>query len=182
MSWIRIEIQKRKAPKIVPKPVEHIDYEKIREITREVVSEGIGVQMANQRPSLTKEDIQEAICTANIQAGEGKNMMENERKTMERPSRFRAAAMAATNTIIPGLLAVFAVLACIGMWIEFKTALVHPLLEYIAYTVMFVGVIVVSVCCGIEAWKDDDENAIKHFNTNVALVALIVAFVALVKG
>ena len=44
------------------------------------------------------------------------------------------------------------------------------------------SIIFVSICGGVEAWRDNDENAIMHFNTNVALVALIVALVALVKG
>lgn len=104
------------------------------------------------------------------------------KKANKRPNRFRAAVMATANTMAPALLVLFSVLACIGMWIEFSTKPVHSILEYIAYTVMFIGIIVVSVCCGVEAWRDDDENAIMHFNTNVALVALIVAFVALVRG
>lgn len=107
---------------------------------------------------------------------------EEAKKSRKRPNRFRAAVMATANTMTPALLALFSVLACIGMWVEFSTEPMHSLLEYIAYTVMFIGIIVVSVCCGVEAWKDDDENAIMHFNTNVALIALIVALVALVKG
>lgn len=107
---------------------------------------------------------------------------EEVKKLKKRPNRFRAAVMAVANTMTPALLALFSVLASIGMWIEFSTKPMHSLLEYIAYTVMFIGIIIVSVCCGVEAWRDDDENAIMHFNTNVALVALIVAFAALVRG
>ena len=107
---------------------------------------------------------------------------EEMKKLKKRPNRFRAAAMAATNTMIPVLLALFAVLACVGMWIEFANAPVYELSTYIGNTALFIAIAVVSICCGIEAWKDDDENAIMHFNTNMALVALIVALVALVKG
>ena len=107
---------------------------------------------------------------------------EEVKKLKKRPNRFRAAAMATANTMIPVLLALFAVLACVGMWIEFANEPVHELSTYIGNTALFVAIAVVSICYGIEAWKDDDENAIMHFNTNVALVALIVALVALVKG
>ena len=107
---------------------------------------------------------------------------EEVKKLKKRPNRFRAAAMASANTMIPVLLALFAVLSCVGMWIEFANEPVHKLSTYIGNTALFVAIAVVSICCGIEAWKDDDENAIMHFNTNVALVALIVALVALVKG
>ncbi len=108
--------------------------------------------------------------------------LEEAKKLKERPNRIRAAAMAAANTMIPVLLALFAILACVGMWIEFANEPAHELSTYIGNTALFVAIAVVSICCGIEAWKDDDENAIMHFNTNVALVALIVALVALVKG
>lgn len=102
-------------------------------------------------------------------------------KIKKRPNKFRAAVMVAANAMIPVLILIFSVLACIGMWIEFATVPVHNLLDYITYTIMFAGIALVSICCSVEAWKDNDENAIMHFNTNVALVALIVAFVALVK-
>lgn len=105
---------------------------------------------------------------------------EEAKKLKKRPNRIRAAAMAAANTMIPVLLALFAVLACVGMWIEFANESVHGISTYMGNTALFIAIAVVSVCCGIEAWKDDDENAIMHFNTNVALVALIVALVALV--
>lgn len=107
---------------------------------------------------------------------------EEAKRIRKRPNRIRAAVMAIANTMISGLLALFSLLAFIGMWMEFVKEPTHSLPEYIIYTVIFVSIIVVSVCCGIEAWRDDDENAIMHFNTNVALVALIVALVALVKG
>lgn len=107
---------------------------------------------------------------------------EEAKKNKKRPNRFRAAAMAAANTMTPIFLALFAVLACVGMWIDFANEPVYELSTYIGNTALFVAITVVSVCCGIEAWRDDDENAIMHFNTNVALVALIVALVALVRG
>ena len=182
MSWIKIEFQKGKACKTPKNQVEHIDYEKIREITHEVVKEELKAQQNNQPTPLTKADIQEAVCQAIIQADEKRDEIEKVRKSKKRPNRFRAAAMAAANMLIPVLLAFLVLLAGIWMWVEYTISPAHTLLEYIAYSLMYLCIIVASICCSIEAWKDDDENAIKHFNTNVALVALVVAFVALVKG
>ena len=107
---------------------------------------------------------------------------EEAKKAKKRPNRFRASAMALVNVGIPLLIAIIVLFACIGMWIEYATEPAYGLFDYVAYTFMFIAIAVVSVACGIEAWKDDDENAIMHFNTNVALVALIVSLVALLKG
>ena len=100
----------------------------------------------------------------------------------KRPNRFRAGVMAVANTMIPIIIAVFALLACIGVWTEFATEPKHSLLGYIVYTLMFIVVVIVSICCSVESWKDDDENAMQHFNSNVALVALIISFIAFMKG
>ena len=45
-----------------------VDYDKIREITQEVVKEEMKNQQSNQPTPLTKEDIQEAVCNAIIHA------------------------------------------------------------------------------------------------------------------
>ncbi len=100
----------------------------------------------------------------------------------KRPNRFRAGVMAVANTMIPIIVAVFALLACIVVWTEFATEPKHSLLGYIVYTLIFIVVVIVSICCSVESWKDDDENAMQHFNSNVALVALIISFIAFMKG
>lgn len=73
MSWIKIEVQKGNPKKTAKSSVEPIDYEKIREITREVVKAEIKEQQNNQPTQLTKEDIQEAVCNGILQAGEKKD-------------------------------------------------------------------------------------------------------------
>lgn len=103
------------------------------------------------------------------------------KKNKQRPNRVRGAVMAAANTIIPIIFAIFTILTCIGMWVEFSTESTLGLIECIAHTLLLAVVLIISVCCSIEAWKDDDESAISHFNTNVALVALIVALITLFK-
>ena len=107
---------------------------------------------------------------------------EEAKRMVKRPNRIRASVMTVVNMIVPGSLALFSALACIGIWIDYANAATFSILDSIAYTVLFLAITLLSVCCGIETWKDDDENAIMHFNTNVALAALIVSFVALVKG
>ena len=103
------------------------------------------------------------------------------KKNKQRPNRVRGAVMAAANTMIPIIFAIFTILTCIGMWVEFSTESTLGLIECIAHTLLLAVVLIISVCCSIEAWKDDDESAISHFNTNVAIVALIVALITLFK-
>lgn len=82
MSWIKIEFQKSKACNTPKNQVEHIDYEKIREITHEVVKEELTVQQNNQSAPLTKEDIQEAVCNGIIAAQKPANSSKiNNQKT-----------------------------------------------------------------------------------------------------
>lgn len=68
MSWIKIEFQREKTKDNTHHWSEQIDYDKIREITREVVKEELASQQSNQPTLLTKEDIQEAVCNGIIQA------------------------------------------------------------------------------------------------------------------
>lgn len=96
-------------------------------------------------------------------------------------TRFRAGLMAVANAMIPIMIAIFALFACIGAWTELATAPKHSLISYILYTMMFTAIVVISVCCSVEAWKDDDENAMQHFNSNIGLVALVIAFIALMR-
>lgn len=53
---------------IIFRTKEKVDYEKIREITREVVKEEISKNSTSQPAPLTKEDIQAAVCNGIIQA------------------------------------------------------------------------------------------------------------------
>lgn len=141
--------------------------------------------MAKDRTIINKYQIEELKVETKIDykklAKEIVAAQEEVKRIEKRPNRIRAAVMVVVNTIIPASLAVFSVLACIGMWLEFAKAGNPVIWDCIAYSVMFLAIVVVSVFCTIETWKDDDENAIMHFNTNVALVALIVSLIALLK-
>lgn len=107
---------------------------------------------------------------------------EEAKRMTKRPNRIRASVMTVINMILPVSLALFSMLACVGMWLDYATMATFGIWDCIAYSVMFLAILLISVLYGIETWRDDDENAIMHFNTNVALVALIVSLVALFKG
>lgn len=104
------------------------------------------------------------------------------KKVKKRPDRFRAVGMVAVNTAIHVIIAIFIVIAFIVMWVNFSSDKTPRLFECIVYSILFIVIIAAQIFSAIESWKDDDENAIKHFNTNVALVALIVSLIALLKG
>ena len=90
--------------------------------------------------------------------------------------------MVGINAVFFVVLAIIAVLMCVWMWYDFINNNTYVLVDCVLYTIMFLAVVIVSVLCSIESWKDNDEDAIQHFNTNVSLVALIIAIIALVKG
>lgn len=106
---------------------------------------------------------------------------EEAQKSKRKHKGYRASFMAVINTMIFALFAVIAVFSCIGMWRNFISYNEYSLFDCITYTLMFIGVVIISVLCCVESWRDNDEAAIQYFNTNVSLVALIVALIAIVK-
>ena len=95
-----------------------------------------------------------------------------------RPNRFRGSIMGTLNAALYIMIALLAVGMAIGVWITPIGGLVTQLF----YTVFFGMVALFSGGCFVESFKDSDENAQQHFNTNLTLIALIVALVALAKG
>lgn len=96
-----------------------------------------------------------------------------------RPNRFRGSIMSGMNVVLYAVVSLFGGLMCIGIWI---TPLDASIFAKVIYTLMFVLITIYSGGCTFESWKDTDENAQQHFNTNITLIALIVALIALVKG
>ncbi len=110
---------------------------------------------------------------------------ENAAKTKKRPNRMRGAIMGSLNAMLYFLVGLVSIIAIIGAWIEYASTLENPtryLSDYIGCTVMLVVSALLSVMCGIEAIKDNDEAAQTHFNSLIAVVALIVSLVALYRG
>ena len=107
---------------------------------------------------------------------------EKSSKKKKRTSRFRGAVMGGINGTLYLIVTLFAVGAIAGMWMEYAKAAKHSLMTYIGCTIMFAVVGLFSFLCQQESIRDSDEDAQQHFNTNIALIALVVSLVALVKG
>ena len=103
-------------------------------------------------------------------------------ESTKRPKSIRTLIMSTANTVLPAVVALIALMAGIGMCMEIFTDPVHSVLFYFVFAVSFIIVISVSICCAIEAWNDREEAAIQHFNSNIALAALVVSLVALLQG
>lgn len=106
---------------------------------------------------------------------------EKANKKKKRTSRFRGAVMGGINGVLYLIVTLFSVGAIVGMWMEYAIATEHSLITYIGCTIMFAVIGLFAFLCQQESLGDSDEDAQQHFNTNMALIALIVALVALVK-
>ena len=109
-------------------------------------------------------------------------VQEKASKKKKRTSRFRGAVMGGINGVLYLIVTLFSVGAIAGMWMEYAKAAEHSLMTYIGCTVMFAIIGLFAFLCQQESLGDSDEDAQQHFNTNIALIALVVALVALVKG
>lgn len=95
-----------------------------------------------------------------------------------RPNRFRGTIMGALNMSLYLMLAFLSVGMVIGVW----TTPIGGTISQVFFSVLFVIIGIFSGGCAVESFKDSDENAQQHFNTNITLIALVVALAALVKG
>lgn len=96
-----------------------------------------------------------------------------------RPNRVRGSIMSGINAVLYGVISLFSGLMVIGVWI---VSIDTDTFTKVLYTILFAFMAVSCGACAVESFKDTDENAQQHFNTNLSLIALIVALVALVKG
>ena len=132
--------------------------------------------VVNSIESVNLEVDTKKLAKAIVEAQEETKKAKNQHKS------FRASFMASVNTMLFVALAAIAVITDVRMWIGFATNGTYALFDCILYTLMFAGVVIIAILCSVESWRDNDENAIQHFNTNVSLVALIIAIIALVRG
>lgn len=96
-----------------------------------------------------------------------------------RPNRFRGSIMSGINAVLYGVISLFSGLMAISVWVE---SIAVDTFAKVLYTILFAFVTISCGACAAESMKDTDENAQQHFNTNITLIALIVALVALFKG
>ena len=107
---------------------------------------------------------------------------ENANKKKKSTSKIRGAVMGGINGVLYLLVTLFSVGAIAGTWVEYAKAAEPSLMIYIGCTIMFAVIGLFAFLCQQESLGDSHEEAQQHFNTNIALIALIVALVALVKG
>ena len=210
MSWIKIEFQKGKACNTPKNQVEHIDYEKIREITHEVVKEELTVQQNNQSAPLTKEDIQEAVCNGIIAAQKPANSSKiNNQKTgfwkaawgtikgeRQGDGNYTARFMAEILSAGLNLLALMGAITCVvGIVVIIQTAVKMNWNEAEIYT-NIAAILCVLVCLIIVVlyslifrgaandirFEKDRNYIVAVFSGIVSFVALIISIIALYRG
>lgn len=109
-----------------------------------------------------------------------------ERKTNEDKSKKRMGArhllMSWCNGILYAVLYSYVIREIIEMWQNYARSGEPGLYMCIVYTIGGVSLAILLFLAHQETMNDSKEDTITHFNTNIALVALIAAIVALVKG
>lgn len=111
---------------------------------------------------------------------------EKESKKREEKSKKRMGArqflMAWCNGILYAVLYSYVIREIIEMWQNYVSSGEASLYMCIVYTIGGASLAVLLFLAHQETMNDSKEDTITHFNTNIALVALIAAIVALVKG
>lgn len=126
------------------------------------------IHIENVNVDIDYEKLAEAIVKAQREA----------EKQEGRPNRFRASMMSVLNISLYAFTFLFSVLLIVAVW---KTAIDSRIVKTI-YTVVFAFTGVYSVACLCESWCDSDKRAQEHFNSNVALIAMVLALLQLLKG
>lgn len=122
------------------------------------------------------DKLAEAIVKAQKQA-ETENIKET-----KRTSRFRTRAMNFFNGSIYALIYVLSIYCVYIIWTETYGQPGIALWSCIIFTVLFIFIAIYAFLCQQETYKDKVTDVHEHFNTNISLVALIIAIIALVKG
>lgn len=107
---------------------------------------------------------------------------ERTKKAQKRHNGFRAGIMVAINAALPVAIMLAMILTGITIWSDYVPNGIMGTLESVVTTVLLTIIAVSQLLSAVEAWKDDDETALQHFNANIGLAALIVALAAFFKG
>ena len=94
----------------------------------------------------------------------------------------RQFLMSWCNGVLYAALYYYVIREIIEMWQKYASTGESSLYMCIVYTVGGASLAVLLFLAQQETMNDSKEDTITHFNTNIALVALIAALVALVKG
>lgn len=100
----------------------------------------------------------------------------------KRTGKFRSAAMSLFNGAIYAIVYTFAIAMIYVVWRECYANQTVPLIGCILFTLVLAFIGIYAFLCQQESHRDSETDTITHFNTNIALIALIVAMIALFKG
>ncbi len=99
-------------------------------------------------------------------------------KPIKRDKSFREKAMSFFNGMIYAFVYIIAIMCIVQVWKDYY-AEVTDLFSSAFSTVVFAISGIYAFLCQQESHNDDGQTAQTHFNSNIALIALIVALVAL---
>jgi len=103
-------------------------------------------------------------------------------KEKKRKLNLRSKAMRFFNGTTYSVIYVVAISAIYVTWKDYFPVGEISLLGGIFLTALLSFVGIYAFLCQQETFNDSGEDSISHFNTNIALIALIVALIALMKG
>lgn len=118
------------------------------------------------------DKLAQAIVTAQEKRGDKSNKRMGTRQLL----------MSWCNSVIYAVLYSYVIYEIIKMWQKYASTGLSNLYMCIVYTVAGASLVVLLLLAQQESMNDSKGDTITHFNTNIALVALIAALVALVKG
>lgn len=96
--------------------------------------------------------------------------------------KIRTSAMRFFNGMTFAMVYVLAGLSIYATWSEAYSKNNASLIDCIVLTVAFLVVGTYAVLCQQETFDDNESDTVEFFNTNISLIALIVALIALFKG
>ncbi len=125
------------------------------------------IHIENVNVDVDYEKLAEAIVKAQREA----------EKQEGRPNRFRASLMSVLNITLYVLAFLFSIILLIALW----NAGIESLAAKVVFSLIFAFTGVYSVACFLESLQDSDKRAQEHFNSNVALLAMIIALLTLLR-
>ena len=97
-------------------------------------------------------------------------------------SKYRSSAMNFLNGTIYSSVYILSGIEVFTVWKDFSTEKDISLISCIVVTLILLFVGVYSFLCQQESLREKESESFAHFNTNVSLVAMIIALVALFRG
>ena len=134
------------------------------------------MKKCKRKTTIIKNEIDyEKLANAMVQAQNDAN------KPKKNTSKLRSAAMAFFNGAIYSVVYVLAMLSIYAIWTESYAKQNASLAGCIILTIILGVIGIYAFLCQQESFQDKDVDAREHFNSNVSLIALIVAIIALFK-